>query len=88
MKKTITMTLAVLLALSGSLTAAEAAHHHGKRKLHRSTRPMAAHSMNTPMSPGVERGRNTPCRTIPGMSSNNWFGVDNDFNVYRDKPQC
>jgi hypothetical protein len=28
------------------------------------------------------------CRTIPNMSSNNWFGVDNDFNVYRDRPQC
>ena len=88
MGKTITITLAAALALSSSLAAAEAVHHH-KRKLHRAARPMAAQPMRAPISPGLGSNWNSyPCRTIPGMSSNNWFGVDNDVNVYRDKPQC
>ncbi len=80
--KTITITLAAVLALS-SASAAQGTHH-GKKNRH-----SAAQSVKAPASPGVSsRNDVAPCRTIPGMSSNNWFGVDNDVNVYRDKPEC
>jgi hypothetical protein len=83
MMKTITITLAAVLALSSCLSAAQGAHH-GKKSRH-----SAARHIKPPTSPGLSsRGDTTPCRTIPNMSSNNWFGVDNDVNVYRDKPQC
>jgi hypothetical protein len=77
--KTVTTTLAAMLALSSCLSAAQGAHH-GKRNRH-----SAARSMKEPTSVGMP---SRECRTIPNMSSNNWFGVDNDLNVYRDKPQC
>jgi len=82
MMKTMTITLAALLALTGCLSAAQGAHH-GKPSRH-----SAARHIKSPTSPGMASRNDTPCRTIPNMSSNNWFGVDNDFNVYRDKPQC
>jgi hypothetical protein len=88
MIKTITITLAAALALSGPLAAAEGVHHH-KRKLHKAARPVAAQPMRAPASAGLGANWGSyPCRTIPGMSSNNRFGVDNDLNVYRNKPQC
>jgi hypothetical protein len=77
--KATTITLAAVLALSSCLSAAQAAHH-GKKNRH-----TAARSMKTPTSASMP---SRECRTIPNMSSNNWFGVDNDVNVYRDKPQC
>jgi hypothetical protein len=77
--KAITITLAAVLALSSCLSAAQGAHH-GKKSRH-----SAARSMKAPTSAGMP---SRECRTIPNMSSNNWFGVDNDVNVYRDKPQC
>ena len=81
--KTITITLAAVLALSNGLSAVQAAHH-GKRSRH-----SAARLAKAPASPGTPLRKNTsPCRTIPNMSSNNWFGVDNDLNVYRNRPQC
>ena len=87
--KTITITLAAVLALSSCLSAAQAAHR-GKKSRH-----SAARLAKAPTSPGMParndmflRNDTSPCRTIPNMSSNNWFGVDNDLNVYRDKPQC
>jgi hypothetical protein len=83
MIKTITIALTAVLALSISLTAAQGAHH-GKKKPHKTAR-----SVNAPTSAGLDSRRaSSSCRTIPGMSSNNRFGVDNDLNVYRDKPQC
>jgi hypothetical protein len=84
MMKTITITLVAMLALTSCLSAAQGAHH-GKRSRHST----AARHIKAPTSPGLfSRDDTTPCRTIPNMSSNNWFGVDNDVNVYRDKPQC
>ena len=85
--KTTTIALAAVLALSSCLSAAEAAHH-GKKSRHSATR-----STKMTAAPGMPlrndlRTDMSPCRTIPNMSSNNWFGVDNDLNVYRDKPQC
>ena len=77
MKATTTITLAAMLALSSCLSAAQGAHHGKKNS--------AARSMKTPTSASMP---SRECRTIPNMSSNNWFGVDNDVNVYRDKPQC
>ncbi len=83
MIKTITITLAAVLALTSCLSAAQGAHH-GKKSRH-----SAARHIKAPTSPGLSsRNDVSSCRTIPNMSSNNWFGVDNDFNVYRDKPQC
>jgi hypothetical protein len=80
--KTIVITLAAVLALS-NLPAAQGTHH-AKRKQH-----SAAGTVKAPTSPGTpSRNDVSPCRTIPNMSSNNWIGVDNDVNVYRDKPQC
>ena len=78
--KTITITLAAVLGLSSCLSAAQGGAHHGKRSRH-----SAARSVTAPTSVGTP---SRECRTIPNMSSNNWFGVDNDFNVYRDRPQC
>jgi hypothetical protein len=84
MMKTITITLVAMLALTSCLSAAQGAHH-GKRSRHST----AARHIKAPASPGLfSRDDTTPCRTIPNMSSNNWFGVDNDVNVYRDQPQC
>jgi hypothetical protein len=84
MMKTTTITLAAMLALTGCLSAAQGAHH-GKKSRHSA----AARHIKPSTSPGLaSRGDTTPCRTIPNMSSNNWFGVDNDVNVYRDRPQC
>lgn len=91
--KTITITLAAALALSSCLSAAQGAHHgkthHGKTHHGKGSRHSAARLAKAPASPGMpSRNDTSPCRTIPNMSSNNWFGVDNDLNVYRDKPQC
>ena len=91
--KTITITLAAVLALSSCLSAAQAAHHgkthHGKTHHGKRSRHSAARLAKAPTSPGMPlRNDTSPCRTIPNMSSNNWFGVDNDLNVYRDRPQC
>lgn len=83
MMKTITIMLATGLALSSCLSAAQGAHH-GKRIRH-----SAARSVKAPTLPRTPfRDATSSCRTIPNMSSNNWFGVDNDVNVYRDRPQC
>ena len=87
--KTITITLAAALALSSCLSAAQGAHH-GKTHHGKGSRHSAARLAKAPASPGMasHNDMSLPCRTIPNMSSNNWFGVDNDLNVYRDKPQC
>lgn len=83
MKTITTIALAAVLALSSGLSTAEAAHH-GKKSRH-----SAARLAKAPTSPGLpSRSDTSPCRTIPNMSSNNWIGVDNDLNVYRNKPQC
>jgi hypothetical protein len=77
MMKIITITLAAVLTLSSCLSAAEGARH-GKRSRHSVT----ARHIKEPTSPGLStRDGTTPCRTIPNMSSNNWFGVDNDLNM-------
>jgi hypothetical protein len=82
--KKITITLAAILALTSCLSAAQGTHHRKK-----SRHSVAARYINVPTSPGLLSSDGTaPCRTIPNMSSNNWFGVDNDLNVYRDRPQC
>jgi hypothetical protein len=80
MMKTITITVAAILALTSCLSAAQGTHHRKK-----SRHSVAARSMKAPTSAGKP---SRECRTIPNMSSNNWFGVDNDVNVYRDRPQC
>jgi hypothetical protein len=84
MMKTTTITLAALVALSSCLTAAHGAHH-GKKKVRHSV----ARSMKTPTPPNMpSRVDRSNCQSIPGMSSDNEFGVDNDFNVYRQKVPC
>jgi hypothetical protein len=82
--KTITITLVAILALTSCLSAAQGTDHRKK-----SRHSVAARHIKAPISPGLSsRDGTAPCRTIPNMSSNNWFGVDNDLNVYRDRPQC
>lgn len=81
MKNTM-ITLVTVLALASSLMVAQAAGHR-----ERNNHPASAF-MNSPTWPG----RSWRCemdRTIPGMGTDNIYGVDNDVNVYRDKwPPC
>lgn len=79
MHKATQMMLAIVLALSSGLSAAEATHH--KRSRHVATRPV-----KTPASTSEMRLRK-PC-PIPGMGTANEVGTDNDVNVYRDRPEC
>lgn len=79
-----TITVAVVLGLSSSLAAAQAAHHSKK------SRHLVARSMKAPKSAGVSSTDDrSSCRSMHGMGTDNEWGVDNDLNVYRDmRPRC
>ena len=79
MLKATTLALAAMLAGTVGLSAAQATHHHKKAR-HIAARP--AKPTMTQRSPS-----RPPCE-IRGMSGNNWFGTENDANVYRDRPDC
>jgi hypothetical protein len=82
MMKTTMITLAAVLAFSNCLAPAQAAHHTKK------SRHLAARSVKTPTRHVLPpNGGKAPC-PIPGMGTANEVGVDNDFNVYRDRPEC
>ena len=78
MLKATALTLAAMLAVSGGLSAAQAGQH-------KKTRHVTARSAKPTMT------QRTPSRApcpVRGMGTSNWFGTDNDANVYRDRPDC
>jgi hypothetical protein len=82
MKKTMVIALAAMFAVSSGTGAAQAAHHHKKIR-----RP-AARSATMPAPRAMpSTATKQPC-PIRGMGTSNWFGTENDFNVYRDRPEC
>ena len=77
--RVMTLTLVTLIAAASSLAAA---HGAGKKYArHSATRHMKAHPTLLTYGP-------SSCRSIPGMGTDNIYGVDNDVNVYRDRPPC
>jgi hypothetical protein len=82
MKKTTVTALAAMFAVFCCTGGAQAAHHHKK-----SPRP-PARAATTPAPRAMpSTATKRPC-PIRGMGTSNWFGTDNDFNVYRDRPDC
>jgi hypothetical protein len=83
--KVATTTLATLLALASSSAVAQSAstNHEGNR--YPTSRPMKGPSTSPSMSSTYDT---SSCRSIPGMGTDNIYGVDNDVNVYRDRPPC
>ena len=80
--KTTAITLAAVLAFSGGLAPAYGAHHT-KRNRHqtaRSAKTLTPHNMPS-------NAARRPC-PLPGMGTANEVGVDNDVNVYQDRPEC
>lgn len=80
--KTTAITLAAVLAFSGCLAPAYGAHHTKKSRHH------AARSAKAPTPHGMPwSAARRPC-PLPGMGTANEVGVDNDVNVYQDRPEC
>jgi hypothetical protein len=94
--RTAAITLAAVFALSSCLSAAQggeagqgaphAKTHHAKPH-HAKSRHLAGRPVNRPLPDGMHSTDRRPC-PIRGMGTSNWFGVDNDANVYRDRPDC
>ena len=80
--KTRTTTLAAVFAIASCLAAAHGAPRHAKEIRHPSARFVEA-----PTSRRMPFTRSVPC-PILGMGTANEVGVDNDANVYRDRPFC
>jgi hypothetical protein len=86
--KTTAIFLAAAFALSGCLSASQATRHPKKGR-HQATR-----SANAPTPRGMSSWQGAPSTAVKrpcplrGMGTSNWFGTDNDANVYRDRPDC
>ena len=77
--KVMTVTLVTVIAVASSLAVAQGAATKYVR--HSATRHMKGHPSFTSYGP-------SSCRSIPGMGTDNIYGVDNDVNVYRGRPPC